>query len=150
MENIDNTKEVTNKIWPKVLEWSLPVVITLAISFLILAIKGIYPFGHGATGYIDYNVGLIPGYTYLWDVLHGKASPKIDWNLGGGTNSYVNAVYNLIFMPIDLLIGVFPRESLAYTMIFVIVIKFCLMALTSYWFGIALSIPESFVGRVLT
>ena len=128
----EKTDTKTNKKFLKILEWCLPALAICVISFLVLAIKGVYPFGSGATGYIDYNVGMIPALTYVHDVLHGIAGTTVDWSLGGGTNAYIS-VAQIFFLPIDLLIGLFPRDSIAYTAIFIIIIKFCFMAETSYW-----------------
>lgn len=120
--------------WLKILEYCTPALITIFIAMLALLLKGIYPFGKGATGSIDYNVGMIPSYSYLWDVLHGKASPFIDFQLGGGTNAFISVMANILLMPFDLIIGIFPRESLFGAAIFVVIVKLAVMSVTEYWF----------------
>ena len=80
--------------WKKVLEYSLPAIATLAIILLVMIIKGIAPFGNGEIAYIDYNAGLVPAYTALWDLLHGKGNMFISYDLGAGAPLYASNVIN--------------------------------------------------------
>lgn len=118
--------------WWKVLEYSLPALIALGIFFFAMVIKGIYPFGGKHIGYIDYDDGLVPSYTYLWDVLHGNANLFVDWNLGGGGSFVTSAVINSFLSPISWLIAIFPREGVMFGVAFLVVIKLMLMATTAY------------------
>lgn len=126
----EQTKRKIN--WSKVLEYSLPALVSLAIYFFAMLIKGIYPFGNNHIGYIDYNDGLVPSYTYLWDVFHGNANLFVDWNLGGGGSFVTSAVINSFLSPISWLIAIFPREGIMYAIAFLMVIKLMLMATTAY------------------
>lgn len=140
-EQIANEEDVTKKItkkprkkvnWWKVLEYSLPALISMAIFFFAMIIKGISPFGSNHIGYIDYNDGLVPAYTKLWDVLHGQGGAFVDWNLGAGGSFVTSAVVNSFLSPISLLIGIFPRESIMHAIAFLVIVKLALMSTTAY------------------
>ena len=118
--------------WWKVLEFSLPALIALGIFFFAMIIKGVYPFGDNHIGYIDYDDGLVPAYTYLWDVLHGNANVFVDWNLGAGGSFVTSAITNSFLSPISWLIAIFPRSGIMYGIAFLVVIKLMLMATTAY------------------
>ena len=118
--------------WKKVLEYSLPAIATLAIILLVMIIKGIAPFGNGEIAYIDYNAGLVPAYTALWDLLHGKGNIFISYDLGAGAPLYASNVINSFLSPISWLIAIFDRSAVAYGVALLVIIKLILMATTSY------------------
>ena len=128
---IQNKPSNAKRFWKGAWHLSMPAIFTFVIICLAMIVRGVYPFGGQIFGYIDYAVGAVPGYTHLWDIVHGRSGLFVDWNLGGGTNGYVSFAY-FLFSPIDLLICLFPRESIAFTLSFVMIIKLCLMALTSH------------------
>ena len=45
----------TKEFWLKVLEYSIPAMISIAIFLFAMIIKGIAPFGKNSLSYIDYN-----------------------------------------------------------------------------------------------
>ena len=58
-------------------------LIILFVTFVAYAMNGIYPFGHKSIARGDMVQQTIPaGMYYVWDVLHGKASPFFTWNSG--------------------------------------------------------------------
>ncbi len=123
---------VKSPSWKKVLEFSLPAVIAGAIFVLSMIIKQVQPFGLNQFGYIDYNSGLVPAYTGLWDFLHGDANFFVNWNLGAGGNVYASWILNSFLCPINFLVAIFPRESIIYSISLLMVIKLALMATTAY------------------
>lgn len=126
-----NSKKI-NINWRKVLEYSLPVIIPIVITVLAMIVKGVYPFGEKSIGYIDYDEQLVPFYTNLWDILHGKANLFVDWNLGGGGSIITSFVINGFLSPLAWMIAIFPRSGVIYAIAFLVIIKFSLMSLTAY------------------
>ncbi|MCL2539888.1 MAG: YfhO family protein [Firmicutes bacterium] len=126
-------KGITKKHWKTIWEYSLPPLVTLVLLSVFLAVKGVYPFGGGAVGLIDYYHGLVPSYTYLWDMLHGNASIFYSSALGGGGNIFASGIMNSFLCPILWLVALFPRETLAFNIVFIIAILFLIIAFTSYF-----------------
>ena len=118
--------------WSKVLEYSLPAIISIAIILFAMIVKGIAPFGTNSIGYIDFNDGLVPAYTQLWDLFHGNGNIFVDWDLGAGGSVITSFVINSFLSPISWLIAIFPREQIIYGISLLVIIKFALMATTSY------------------
>lgn len=58
--------------WLKVLEYSLPALISIFVYIFAMLCKGIAPFGENSICYIDCSDGLIPAYTGLWDFFARK------------------------------------------------------------------------------
>lgn len=110
----------------------IPALATVLIMFIAFAIKGVFPFGKGYIGIIDYSSGLVPSYTHLWDFMHGENNFLFEENLGMGSNIYASSVLNTFFSPISYFIGVFSRENIQYGIGYVVVLKMMLMATTFY------------------
>ena len=119
--------------WKRVLEYSLPSLIVLGILLIVFAINQIAPLGSGMVALIDYIHGLVPSYTYLWDVLHGDANLFFTDTLGGGSNMYASMVMNSFLSPLSWLIAIFPRTLVVYGIAFILVIKLMLIATTAYY-----------------
>ena len=125
-----NKKIIIN--WSKILEYSLPAVISIAVILFAMIVKGIAPFGKNSIGYIDFNDGLVPAYTQLWDLFHGNGNVFVDWDLGAGGSVITSFVINSFLSPISWLISIFPREQIVYGISLLVIIKFALIATTSY------------------
>lgn len=110
----------------------VPALLTLAIMLISFLIKGVHPFGNGYTGIIDYDLGLVPSYTHLWDFIHGESSFIFNETLGMGSNIYASSVLNTFFSPISYLVGLSSREGVRFFIGYIVVIKMMLMATTSY------------------
>lgn len=135
MENIEskNKKNLFSKInWKKVFEYSAPAIVTILICLVSLIINKCFPFGENDVGYIDYEEGLIPAYTGLWNFLHGKANFFIDWNLGAGGNTLASWMLNSFLSPISWLIAFFPKEGIVHGIAFLVIIRLALMATTAF------------------
>ena len=131
---LDEDKEKAKRKvdWKKVLEYSLPAIFVICICLFAMIVTGSYPFGKNAIGYVDVEDGLIPAYTYLWDVLHGKANFLITWDLGAGGSFISSAILNGFLSPISWLIAIFPRASVVYGVAFILAIRLALVATTAY------------------
>lgn len=75
---------------------------TLIIFLLIIAIKGIFPFGGNRIDYYDLGQEFAPVYYHIWDFLHGKSSLLYNWYIEEGQNftmcKSLLSVYNLFFL----------------------------------------------------
>lgn len=129
---MEKEKSKSVVISKRILEYLMPAIITIAIFLFAMIIKGIAPFGKKSLSYIDYNAGLVPSYTGLWDWLHGKASFSVSFNLGAGGALYASYILNSFLSPISWLIAIFPRTQIMYGIAFLIILKLALMATTAY------------------
>ncbi len=122
----------TREFWLKVWEYSVPGLVACLIFLLAMIIKGIVPFGTKSLSIIDYNEGLVPAYTSLWDFLHGQTSFFATFELGAGVPMYASNIVNSFLSPISWLIGIFSRESVIFGVAFLLIVKFALMSTTAY------------------
>lgn len=130
MNNISNPEKREKLL--KVLEYSLPALISIFIYIFAMLCKGIAPFGEHSICYIDCSDGLIPAYTGLWDFLHGNSSFMVSFNLGTGGSLFSSFITNGFLSPISWLIGLVPRSKIIYGISFLIIVRFALMATTAY------------------
>ena len=130
-----NSKVISTKKqkWLKVLEYSLPALISIFVYVFAMLCKGISPFGKESICYIDCSDGLIPAYTGLWDWLHGRSSFMVSFNLGAGGSLFSSFVLNGFLSPLSWIIGIFPRESIIYGISLLFIVRFALMATTAYF-----------------
>jgi len=128
-------KEKTSKNFDKkrLMEYSLPSLIALSIFVLAMIVKGVFPFGKNSFGYLDFNEGLVPSYTALWDILHGNSNIWVSWELGAGAPMYSSIIINSFLSPISWLVAIFPRNAIIYSINLVVIVMFALMAFTAYY-----------------
>ncbi len=130
MENVKQNKKIN---WGKVLEYTLPAIVSMVIFLIAMIIKGVYPFGTAIIGYIDYSPQLVPAMTGIWDIFHGYDSFFVDWRFGAGGSLITSNFTTVGFCsPLNWLICLFPRESIIYSISVIIIIKIMLMATTAY------------------
>lgn len=128
-------KSLTKKKINSIIEYILPAVLTILIFLLALLVKKVFPFGKEQFSIVDFNEQLVPFITNYWDILHGRANPFANWNVAAGgsvISSFFSDGYVSYFSPICLLVALFPRKSLLYSVVFLMLIKLALMATTSY------------------
>lgn len=130
METLKNNEH--KQKWLKVLEYSLPALLTIFVYVFAMICKGIAPFGKESICYIDCSDGLIPAYTGLWDWLHGKGSFTVSFNLGAGGSLFSSFITNGFICPLSWLIGIFPRENIIFGISLLFIVRFALMATTAY------------------
>ena len=56
--------------------------LALAVTALVYALRGIWPFGTDNVAYMDAAQFYVPGFYRLWDCLHGLVSADVDWFSG--------------------------------------------------------------------
>lgn len=134
MSEIAKTKPSKKEIWLKVLEYFLVVAIPMVIFLFGMIVRGVSPFGSGSLAIIDYNDGLIPSYTGLWDVFHGKESFLIDWIQGAGGSNFASYITNSFLSPLSWLVALFKREEIIYAIAMLFIIRLMLMNFTAYYY----------------
>ena len=80
-------------------------LITAGIFLIVLAVKGIWPFGANTIDYYDMGQTNAPLYYHIWDFLHGRGPLFYTPYLDGGQNLSMAAaiqwnisVYNLFYL----------------------------------------------------
>ena len=103
------------------LHYFIPPVIVIIIFGIIMAIKGIYPFGPNVAATLDFDANYVPAYYKLYDILHGTSNIFYDINYGGGLGTYSSLVMNALFSPISWLIFFSSRSNIPNFMSFILV-----------------------------
>lgn len=110
-------------------------LIILFVTFVAYAMNGIYPFGHKSIARGDMVQQTIPaGMYYVWDVLHGKASPFFTWNSGLGMNISGAVSLGALFSPLNLLLFFSTRSYLFYYANLLLVFKMIAIACAMYFY----------------
>lgn len=142
------------------MKYGLPVLLTLLLGSVNLAMKQMFPFGNNTIDYYDMAQQISAFYYHIYDVLHGEKALFFDWYTALGVNMAMStsgcsnlSLFNLFFLlvPRDLLL-----ESLSIFNLF----KMMCMSFTMYlylhktyraplFFETVLSVGYSFSGFVL-
>lgn len=113
-------------------------IIAVIVSAVVLAaykVNGIYPFGDGSVARGDMVQQTIPaGMYYVWDVLHGQASPFFTWNSGLGINISGASALGALLCPLNLFLYFSPRDYLVYFISFLIILKMICIAYAMYFY----------------
>lgn len=118
------------------------ILFTILGFGVLFRIQNIFPFGKEIITFMDFDSGYIPVYYKLWDVLHFNSPLFFDWNLGAGLNSFGSFIGNGFFSPLCWIIGIFPRNTIPYTMSFVYLIKMIFVSIMTY-IGIKKILPKT-------
>lgn len=127
------------------LRYLVPSAITLAIYSVILAVKGIYPFGNNTIDYYDMAQQMAPFYYHVYDALHGTKNIFFDWytalgiNMSNASNSSCLSLFNLFFLFVR-------RDALLESLSVFTGIKLMCMSLGMYFYldGIHHETPSFF------
>ncbi len=101
-----------------------PVLVT-TILLIVYAMKGVYPFGLNTIAYYDMPTNVVTGYTWMWDVLHGRTGLYLNLNEGLGVSM---AAGGDVFFPINWLLLLSRRDNILFFMSILLVIKLGLSA----------------------
>lgn len=147
----------------KLRSYALPPFITCVGMILIMIIKQIYPFGSMGLGYNDNMHQVVPMYSLIWDVLHGRASSVYSLQIGMGTDlTVMRSTYSLL-SPFNLLLLLTPRSYILGFISVMTIVKMSCMSVamyfffnhdkafagTSYAFKVLFSVMYAFSGYVL-
>ena len=109
-------------------------IIAVAITLVIYAIKGIYPFGGMTIAHADMGQSYETFYHLLWDILRGEKSILYSYTLGSGSNVFGGVLLDGFASPLAWLIILFKRENIIYAFSYLLLIRIALIALTTYIF----------------
>ncbi len=139
----------------------LPPAITLVIYSIILAVKGIYPFGGNTIDYYDMAQQIAAFYYHVYDALHGTKGFFYDWYTALGVNMAMSTSGCSNISPFNLFFLLIRRSSLLKSLSVFNGIKLMCMSFTMYFylrrthektpefFRVAASAGYSFCGFVL-
>lgn len=122
---------MNNKKTP-IIKYIIPPVITMILGLVILAVRGIYPFGSETIDYYDMSTQVSAFYYHVYDVLHGDKIYFFDWYSTLGSNmaitsgSSIFSVLNLFFLFVD-------RYHILESLSFFLILKMGLMSLSMYY-----------------
>lgn len=139
----------------------LPPAITLVIYSIILAVKGIYPFGGNTIDYYDMAQQIAAFYYHVYDALHGTKGFFYDWYTALGVNMAMSTSGCSNISPFNLFFLLIRRSSLLKSLSVFNGLKLMCMSFTMYFylrrthektpefFRVAASAGYSFCGFVL-
>ncbi len=142
------------------MKYGLPVLLTLLLGSLNLAMKQMFPFGDHTIDYYDMAQQIASFYYHVYDVLHGEKALFFDWYTALGVNMAMStsgcsnlSLFNLFFLFV-------PRDFLLESLSIFNLLKMMCMSFTMYlylhktyrapyFFETALSVGYGFCGFVL-
>lgn len=114
------------------------VMITVIISVVVLiaySVNGIYPFGEETIARGDMVQQTIPaGMYYVWDVLHGKASPFFTWNSAFGMNLSGASSLGAHLSPLNLFLLFTSRDNIVNFVNILLILKMISIAIAMYFY----------------
>ncbi len=128
---------MSSKAWNQTVavELALTAVIIGAVMLIAYQVNGIYPFGEASIARGDMVQQTIPaGMYYVWDVLHGNASPFFTWNSAFGMNISGATCLGAFLSPLNLLLYFSPRSSLFYYVNLLLILKMICVAYAMYFY----------------
>ena len=121
------------KLNPKIFTAGGVAVLLLVLVYIT---KGIYPFGDATVATQDMVHGYLPVYYHLWDFLHGEKSLFFDWYTGTGVNMAGIVSANGLLSPTNLILYLFPRDSLMNSLSFLLMFRIFLIGCSAQYFFI--------------
>lgn len=116
----------------KYIKYIIPSIITFIILAIIYYLNNLYPFGDNPFVQIDADSQFIPVLFKIWDYLHFGGN-LIYSDIGLGSSIYASLIIqSSLFSPLNLLLLLVDRNSVIYFMGILIIIKLCLITLTSF------------------
>ncbi len=112
----------------------LPALVTLLIYSIILAVKGIYPFGDNTIDYYDMAQQIAAFYYHVFDSMHGTKGWFYDFYSALGTNMAMSTSGCSSFSPFDIFFLFINRASLLKSLSVFNGIKLMCMSLTMYFY----------------
>lgn len=111
-------------------------VIAAVISVVVLVayqVNGIYPFGDGTVARGDMVQQTIPaGMYYVWDILHGDASPFFTWNSAFGINISGASSLGALLSPLNLFLYFTTRANIVNFVNILLILKMIAIACAMY------------------
>lgn len=116
----------------KYIKYIIPSIITYIILFVILYSNNLYPFGEYSIVKVDADYQYIPVLYKIFDLLHGHGNLFYS-DIGLGNNIFISMVIQgSLLSPVNLLLYFTSRSNIINYYNIIIVVKLCLISLTSY------------------
>ena len=108
-------------------------LIVLLLLFVIFIINDVYPFGQNTIINGDFGKAYLPVYYYMYDFFQGKVSIFMNYKIGLGSDMYdLISVYGIL-SPLSWLLILTSRSNIPYFLSYLLIIKLCLMSITSFF-----------------
>ncbi len=129
------------KNWFQVTEQKKSVVVDMGIIAAVIGVlvliayqvNGIYPFGEESIARGDMVQQTIPaGMCYVWDVLHGKASPFFAWDSAFGMNISGASSLGAFMSPLNLFLYFTTRDNIVDFANILLILKMIAIAWVMY------------------
>lgn len=101
---------------------------------IILALKGLYPFGKQTVDYADLSAMLSSFYAHFYDVLHGEKSYFFDWYTALGVNMSFASSGGSIFSVFNLFLFLIPRNKILESFSFYLLMQMGWMSVSMYFY----------------
>lgn len=121
----------------KVILFDLLMIAAVITVVVLVAYKmnGIYPFGDASIARGDMVQQTIPaGMYYVWDILHGKASPFFTWNSAFGMNISGATSLGAFLSPLNLFLLFTTRANIVYFANILMILKMIAIAFAMYFY----------------
>lgn len=116
----------------KYLKYIIPSIITYIILVIIFYVNNLYPFGIHSIVKVDADYQYIPILYKIFDLLHGHGNLFYS-DIGFGNNIFISMVIQgSLFSPVNLLLFFTSRSNIINYYNIIIIVKLCLISLTSY------------------
>lgn len=113
----------------------LMAVLVSVVDLAAYKVNGIYPFGDASIARGDMVQQTIPaGMYYVWDVLHGKASPFFTWNSAFGMNISGASSLGALLSPLNILLYFSTRDNLVNFVNLLLILKMICIAYAMYFY----------------
>ena len=108
-------------------------LIVLLLLFVVFIINDVYPFGKNTIINGDFGKAYLPVYYYMYDFFQGKVSIFMNYKIGLGSDMYdLISVYGVL-SPLSWLLILTSRSNIPYFLSYLLIIKLCLMSVTSFF-----------------
>lgn len=125
------------KNWEKekavIIDVGIMAAIISVIVLIAYQVNGIYPFGDETIARGDMVQQTIPaGMYYVWDILHGDASPFFTWNSAYGINISGASSLGAFLSPLNLFLYFSTRDNLVNFVNILLILKMIAIACAMY------------------
>ena len=134
-KNIHSWFTVTEKKKAIAKDLSIIAIVISVVVFVVYMLNDIYPFGDETIARGDMVQQTIPaGMYYVWDILHGQASPFFTWNSAFGMNISGASSLGALMSPLNLFLYFSTRENLANFANILMILKMIAIAFSMYFY----------------
>lgn len=134
-KNIQSWFTVTEKKKAIARDLSIMAIVIGVVVLVVYMLNDIYPFGDGTIARGDMVQQTIPaGMYYVWDILHGQASPFFTWNSAFGMNISGASSLGALMSPLNLLLYFSTRDNLANFANILMILKMIAIAFSMYFY----------------